>query len=133
MPVERCHQCRVGVRPRRCCGCIQPVHRFGTYALPALNALCALLGGRAWEDPRYRTNGVEMSLVALMPIMVVLVVIGSDVWVYADSRTRAQQGDPVVLSVGSRQLDSPELWLVACLVLWVFTFPLDLASRSHPS
>jgi len=52
--------------------------------------------------------------------------------VYTDARVRAEQGDPVVFSVGSIKLDSPEVWAAACFVLWVFCFPLYLASRRHP-
>jgi len=74
-----------------------------------------------------------MSLVQLVPILAVLVIIGTDVWVYTDARTRAEQGNPVVFSVGSIQLDSPEVWAVACLILWVFCFPLYLASRNPPT
>jgi len=74
-----------------------------------------------------------MSLVQLVPILAVLVIIGTDVWVYTDARTRAEQGNPVVLSVGSIQLDSPEVWAVACLVVWVFCFPLYLATRNPPT
>jgi len=73
-----------------------------------------------------------MSLVELVPILVVLVIIGTDLWVYTDARTRAERGDPVVFSVGSIQLDSPQIWTVVCLLLWVFGFPLYLASRNHP-
>ncbi len=72
---------------------------------------------------------IAISLVELVPIIVVLVIIGTDVWVFTDARARAERGDPVVFSVGSIQLDSPEVWAVVCLVLWVLGFPLYLASR----
>jgi hypothetical protein len=39
----------------------------------------------------------------------------------------------VVLSIGSMQLDSPEVWTVACVILWVFAFPDYLAIRNHPT
>jgi hypothetical protein len=44
-----------------------------------------------------------MSLVELVPIIVVLVIIGTDLWVYTDARTRADRGDPVVYSLGSKR------------------------------
>jgi hypothetical protein len=72
-------------------------------------------------------------MVQLVPILAALVIVGTDVWVYTDARGRAEQGNPVVLSVGSIHLDSPEVWAVACLVLWVFCFPLSLASRNPPT
>jgi len=71
-------------------------------------------------------------MIELVPILVVLVIVGTDVWLYTDARTRAGRGEPVVFSFGSIQLDSPEVWAVVCLVLWVFCFPLYLASRNHP-
>ena len=74
-----------------------------------------------------------MSLVELVPIIVVLVIVGTVLWVYTDARTHAEKGDPVIFSVGSIQLDSPEVWSVVCLVLWVFAFPLYLASRQRLS
>jgi hypothetical protein len=73
-----------------------------------------------------------MSLVELVPIVVVVVILGADLWVYTDARTHAENGDPVVFSAGSIQLDSPEVWAVACLVLSVLCFPLYFASRNHP-
>jgi len=73
-----------------------------------------------------------MSLVELVPIAVAIVIIGADVWVYTDAKAHAEHGDPVVFSVGSIQLDSPEIWAVVCLVLSVLCFPLYFASRNHP-
>ncbi len=74
-----------------------------------------------------------MSLVELVPIVVVILVLGTDIWVYRDATTRTEQGDPVVFSIGSIQLDSPEVWAVVCFVLWVLAFPIYLASRNHPT
>jgi hypothetical protein len=74
-----------------------------------------------------------MSLVELIPIIAVLLVVGTGVWVYTDARTQAEEGDPVTLAIGSIQLDSPEVWTVACVILWVLAFPAYLATRSHPT
>jgi hypothetical protein len=74
-----------------------------------------------------------MSLDELVPIIVVLVILGTDLWVYTDARTRAERGDPVVCSIGSIRLDSPQVWAVVCLVLWVFCLPLYVASRNSPN
>jgi hypothetical protein len=65
--------------------------------------------------------------------LVELVLIGTAVWVYTDAGIHAQHGDPVIFSVGSIQLDSPAVWAVVCLFLWVFAFPLYLASRERLS
>jgi hypothetical protein len=73
-----------------------------------------------------------MSLVELVPIIAVLLVLGTGVWVYTDARTRADQGHPVVFAIGSIQVDSPEVWAVACFILWILAFPVYLASRKDP-
>ena len=73
-----------------------------------------------------------MSLIELLPIIVVLVILGTDLWVYTDAKAHADKGDPVIFSVGSIRLDSPEVWAVVCLVLSIFCFPLYFASRNHP-
>jgi len=86
----------------------------------------------AGEDPEEEAKR-SMSLVELVPIIVVLVIVGTDLWVYTDARTRADSRDPVVFSIGSIRLDSPQVWAVVCLVLWVFCFPLYLASRNSPT
>ena len=70
-----------------------------------------------------------MSLVELVPIIVVLVIIGTDLWVFNDAKARAKRGSPVDCSVGSIRLDSPQVWAAVCLFLWVLCFPLYLASR----
>ncbi|MDQ1427637.1 MAG: hypothetical protein QOK39_1113 [Acidimicrobiaceae bacterium] len=74
-----------------------------------------------------------MSLVELVPIIVVLALIGTDLWVYTDARERSDQGEPVAFSVGSIQLNSPRVWAVVCLFAWVLCFPLYLASRNRPT
>ncbi len=72
-----------------------------------------------------------MSAAELLPIVVVVVIIGTVFWVYADARSHAEVGEPVVFSAGSIRLDSPELWAIVCLVLWVICFPIYLATRKH--
>jgi len=74
-----------------------------------------------------------VSFAELVPIVVVLLVLGADIWVYTDAKTRAELGDPVIFSMGLVQLDSPEAWAVACLLLWVLAFPIYLACRKTPS
>ena len=74
-----------------------------------------------------------MSLIALVPIIVVLLILGTDAWVYHDARTHYAQGDPVICSIGSIQFDSPEVWAVACLLLFVLVFPVYLATRRDPT
>ena len=70
-----------------------------------------------------------MSMIEVVPVLVVLVILGTVAWVYQDATARAAQGAPVVFSAGSIHLDSPQLWALVCLVFWIICFPLYLASR----
>lgn len=76
-------------------------------------------------------NGIPAA--ALVSILVLLVVLASDVWVYADARERLRRGDPVTVSLGRSRLAAPEAWFLGCLVIWVVFFPLYLtASGRNP-
>ncbi len=67
----------------------------------------------------------------LVPVLVVLVILAVDLWVYADAKRCADEGAPVVLRAGAFAVDTPAAWFVACLVLWVIFFPLYVASRAR--
>lgn len=67
-----------------------------------------------------------MSVGAVAPILVMLVVLGADAWVYADAKGRTERGDSVAFSVGSFVVDTPVAWFLGCLILWVVFFPLYL-------
>ena len=67
----------------------------------------------------------------LVPVLVVLVILAVDLWVYADAKRCADEGAPVALRVGAFAVDTPAAWFVACLVLWVIFFPLYVASRAR--
>lgn len=71
-----------------------------------------------------------MSSAAAAPVLVVLVAIASDMWVLRDAQKRERQGTPVTFSVGSLTINTPTLWFLGCLLLWVIFFPLYLVSRS---
>ena len=60
---------------------------------------------------------------------ILLVVVATDAWVYADARHQRDRGAPVVLTIGSIRIESPEAWLLACIVLWVIAVPLYLTGR----
>ncbi|MFU8870988.1 hypothetical protein [Micromonospora sp. SL4-19] len=68
---------------------------------------------------------------ALAPILVLLVVLALDVWVYTDARQRLRQGDPVSVSLGSFRMRTPEAWFLGCLILWVVFFPLYLSASGR--
>ncbi len=65
-----------------------------------------------------------MTVGELVPIVVITFIIATAIWVYTDARTRSEAGAPVVFSLGPAQLDSPEVWAVVCLIIWVLCFPL---------
>ena len=67
---------------------------------------------------------------ALVPVLVLLVILAIDLWVYDDAKQRADQGAPVVVHIGAFVLEKPETWLVGCLVLWIFVFPLYMVSSA---
>jgi hypothetical protein len=60
---------------------------------------------------------------------VLLVVIASDVWVYLDAVRQRDAGAPVVFVLVGLRVETPEAWLVACLILWIIALPLYLTGR----
>jgi hypothetical protein len=69
------------------------------------------------------------SLGALTPVVVLLIVLLTDIWVYLDANAHLARGEPVVATIGSFSLDSPAVWCVVCLVLWILVFPLYVVAR----
>jgi hypothetical protein len=67
---------------------------------------------------------------ALGPVLVLLVILAIDMWVYADAKKRADQGAPVVVRIGGFVLETPQTWFVGCLILWIIFFPLYMVSRA---
>src|SRR6059058_2515649 len=74
----------------------------------------------------HRMTGISPT--ALLPILIMLVVLAVDAWVYADARKRLQEGDRVTISAGSLRVATPEAWFLGCLILWVVFFPLYLTA-----
>jgi hypothetical protein len=68
---------------------------------------------------------------ALGPVLVLLVILAIDMWVYADAKQRADQGAPVVVRIGAFVLETPQTWFVGCLILWIIFFPLYMVSRAR--
>ncbi|MEO3780615.1 hypothetical protein ABGB16_28155 [Micromonospora sp. B11E3] len=68
-----------------------------------------------------------------MSILVLLVVLATDVWVYADAKERVRRGNPAFVSLGSLQVETPGAWFLGCLIMRVVFFPLYLtATRRNP-
>jgi cytochrome c oxidase assembly factor CtaG len=70
-----------------------------------------------------------VSYALLAPLVPVLLIIGTDVWVYFDESTQCERGTPVVFRFGALRLDRPAEWVVACTVMWIIFFPLYLIGR----
>ena len=66
----------------------------------------------------------------LVPIASAGVVLVLDAWVYADARGKAEAGRPVTFRAGSLVIDTPALWFLCCLIMWVVVFPLYLTTRA---
>ena len=64
-----------------------------------------------------------------MPLVVLAIVLGADVWVYADAKRRDERGAPVVVTVGPIEVGTPTAWLIGCLLLLIIFFPLYLVAR----
>lgn len=71
------------------------------------------------------------STVELVPIVLVLVLAGSALWVYQDASARSRRGTGVYFSTGSLEVDTPTAWAVGCLCLWVIFMPLYLTCRNR--
>ncbi|WP_143193997.1 hypothetical protein [Micromonospora sp. CB01531] len=74
-------------------------------------------------------NGLPAAV--LVSILVLLVVLATDVWVYADAKERLRCGNPVSVSLGPSRLESPEAWFVGCLLIWLVFFPLYLTATGR--
>ncbi len=68
---------------------------------------------------------------ALAPLLVLLVVLASDAWVYVDATAQESRGTPIVFSSGPLILETPSAWFLASLVVWIVFFPLYLAGRRN--
>ena len=68
---------------------------------------------------------------SLAPLVLALAIVASDIWVFLDAKRCSQAGSPVFLRIGILSLETPLAWLVGCVVLWIFFFPMYLVSRSR--
>ena len=59
----------------------------------------------------------------MLPALILLVVVGTTIWVGLDASKRDWK------SVGGTGGNSTATWVVGCILLWIFVFPLYLAKR----
>ena len=71
-----------------------------------------------------------MLVTLVLPFIVLAALIVVDLWVYSDASAHAEQGKPVVFSVGSFQVDRPDTWFAVCLILSVIFIPIYLTIRT---
>lgn len=62
----------------------------------------------------------------LIPLFVIAM---ADVWVYLDARARSGTRREVSATIGAMEVDTPQAWLLWCLVLFLVFFPLYLVAR----
>lgn len=67
----------------------------------------------------------------LAAVVVLLAVVGSDLWVFLDAKRCTDEGAPVSLRIAGFVVNTPVAWFLGCLVLWIFFFPTYLVSRSR--
>jgi hypothetical protein len=65
----------------------------------------------------------------LAPLLILVAVVASDIWVYLDASRLNEDGDPVVLRLWTFRIQSPQAWFIFCLALWIIAFPLYLTGR----
>lgn len=78
-----------------------------------------------------REDGTVESGTYVVPFVVLSALVASVIWVLRDARAHVTTGRPVAMYVRAFQIEQPEAWACACLVMWVLFFPLYLMARSE--
>ena len=65
-----------------------------------------------------------------VPFVPLLILVGSDVWVYIDASRQQEHGSIPTFRIGRLTIDAPVSWMLGCLLLWVIVFPLYLMARN---
>lgn len=69
-------------------------------------------------------------LTYVVPPIGISALVASVAGVLRDARVHANTGHPVAVYLGEFQIEKPEAWASACLVMWIVFFPLHLKARS---
>ena len=72
---------------------------------------------------------LSTDLSVLLPLLAVCAPALCALWVLRDARAHESVGHPVGVYFRTFQLDKPETWAMACLLVWIFAFPLYLKAR----
>ncbi len=70
-------------------------------------------------------------MLALVPIVVLFFLVATSLWVYTDAKAYSERGTPIVLSIDSFRVGTPDAWFFACLRLWILFFPLYVMGRDQ--
>jgi hypothetical protein len=70
------------------------------------------------------------SVAALISLAVLAVIVAADIWVYVDAKRCVAAGSPVFLRIGGLTIDTPVAWLLGCVIVWIFFFPMYFVNRS---
>lgn len=70
-----------------------------------------------------------MDAALVVPLLPLLLIILSSVWVLLDARRLERERRPVVVRVFGYTLEDPAMWAALCLVLFMFVFPTYLVAR----
>jgi hypothetical protein len=70
-----------------------------------------------------------MDPVVLIGLIPLVLVVSADIWVYRDSRARANTRREVEASIGSWRITTPETWLGGCALFFVIFFPMYIIAR----
>jgi hypothetical protein len=70
-----------------------------------------------------------LSDVALAPILVPLLFVAIDLWVYADAKAHVDRGTPVIFSTDFFTVDTPAAWFFGCLLLSIVFIPIYFTIR----
>ena len=65
----------------------------------------------------------------LIPVVLLIVILGVDLFVYSDAKAHENRGRPVEFSNGLVTLDTPAAWLLGCVVIFVVCIPLYFTMR----
>jgi hypothetical protein len=66
----------------------------------------------------------------LVPIVVIAMLGALASGIYADAQRHEERGTPVVASIGSFVVDTPQAWFVCCLFFSVVFVPFYLSART---
>lgn len=61
----------------------------------------------------------------MFPLLIVLIVAGTSIWVLVDSTNLGAERDKAIGMAGT----SPAAWFFGCLLFWIIVFPLYLYQR----